>query len=252
MKMQKKCDCIFLGNIVNFIDKDFDGYKVFMWDENPYLKGKWYNLGDVRSWSTVSMDILYKDTKVKYQKILKNLDEKYNLVPADQMSGTILRFLQIGNYKEDKLELNVCVKVNKKGNYYNIYTRGFSNDYRRGRLGNEKEIGNDIVVLDGQINVLDGYFGVLNFGAYSTSVLRDYECDGAIYKSKVTNPYIYHYVTFGDECKRVSCVYYDKKTREAHFMLTSDFAYVPRKLVCEVGKGLDVDLCSGNLSLVDF
>lgn len=235
-----RCDCVFLGNVANYLNDDFKGMRVFQVDENPKIDGKWFTLGDSRIWSNFYKDIIFKDMKIRYKKILINLSEKYSLVPQDQFSRTAVQFLDLKvNLALPKL--NICVKVISHDNCYNIFTRGFSHDYSKGRPGQEKDLG-DIVTISNQPSVLDGFYGSLNFGKYSTVVLKKYVCCGNVFQAKLSNPYIYHYVQLGEDCKRVICVYFDKKTHQANFMLASDYAYIPNKLKLEVGKGLDIDL----------
>jgi len=227
------CSSVFLGNMAKYLsDADMyalSSYDVVQWDEQPILPGIWYNKGDVRLWSTIKSPLYLDERKVRYEDIVVHLSQKYCLVPMDNISNALLKKKKI--VPDSKLpKLNIGGVVKRGFPSYNIYTRSYSNDLKHARSGQVKDLGELIEWYIDSKYVLDGYYGPVNCRGYDTNVLKEYEFNGDEFVSTQNYPYRKTVVLVGGDYQKIVCVSYNKKTKKAVYLLSSDFSYRKRDL----------------------
>jgi hypothetical protein len=233
----KEARSVFLGNMINYLsDEEYEqicGHEfVVQWDEQPRInKGEWYNLGDVRGWSTKQSPYVVREGKVVYEKILVNLGDKYDLFPEDPLATAACKKLNIPvcGVTKEKLRIackNVCGEAS-----YNIFTRSFSQDLKHGRPGHDKDVGELIEWYPDQYYVLDGYYGPVVMSRHDDNILREFKWDGKFIAAVLSHPKRKVFVQMSDGVKhRIHLSSYSEESREAVFMLASDFTYYKEKV----------------------
>lgn len=232
-----ECKSVFLGNMVAYLsDLEYMQLSshpyVVQWDEIPRTdKGTWYNLGDVRAWSTKPYYPIMQESKVIYERILVNLQQKYFIVPQDQLSQVMCKKLGIQtSIANDKEKLHVVSRTILGEPSYNMFTRSFSYDLTNARPGHTKDVGELIEWYPDVKYVLDGYYGPILMKKHDDNVLRKYEYNGEFFTSVLAHPGRKHYVQLGETKLRIVLAQYSDVTKEAVFVLASDYAYTKEKI----------------------